>query len=474
MKKEEGIRSFLESHADIKPVSFHMPGHKGTEIYKKYGYEGFLENIMDCDITEIPGADNLFQTEGIIRETMQKYRKLYEVKKSYLLVNGSSAGLIAAILTAVPQGGKLIMARNSHKSVFNALSLGNIQPVYAQPETVEGADILGEISVEEIKRLMDENPDASAVILPSPNYYGICSDVQAISDEVHRRGKVLIIDQAHGAHLKFMHRFGGEPGKDYPAAAEDSGADMIINSIHKTLASWTQTAVLNVNSGRVDQDVLEDKLQAIESSSPSYPLMASLDINADLLINHGKELIREWEDNIEYFYSSAYQIPGLELVVDSMLDGTKLNIDMSAFGINGNELEDILNREGIFPELVTGNIVMCMTGIGNAREDYERLLKVLLSLSVSRRQVEKKAQPAILTARLEYKAVPEGFEKVKIDEAEGKICAKSIIPYPPGIPLACPGEVITSEVIEYIKERRKADEKVIGYTEDGYLFVGKE
>ena len=159
---------------------------------------------MDCDITEIPGADNLFQTEGIIAETMAKYRALYEVEQSYLLINGSSGGLIAAILTAVSKGGKLVMARNCHKSIFNALQLGDITPIYAYPETLEAYGVLGGISADEIARCLDENPEAEAVILPSPNYYGICSDIRAIAKVTHDRGKVLIVDQAHGAHLKLL------------------------------------------------------------------------------------------------------------------------------------------------------------------------------------------------------------------------------------------------------------------------------
>ena len=182
-----------------------MPGHKGSRIFRENGYGSFLDHIMDCDITEIPGADNLFQPETIIKETMEKYCRLYDVKKTYLLINGSSTGLIASILAAVPNSTKLSLARNCHKSIFNALALGNIQPVYAYPEMVEEYGILGAVSAEEIAERMDENPEAEAVVIPSPNYYGICSDIQAIAEEVHRRGKILIVDQAHGAHLKFFH-----------------------------------------------------------------------------------------------------------------------------------------------------------------------------------------------------------------------------------------------------------------------------
>lgn len=480
----KAITTFLTEHADRNPVSFHMPGHKGSRIYRENGYGDFLDKIMDCDITEIPGADNLFQTEGIIAETMKRYEKLYGVKKSYLLVNGSSGGLITAILACVKPGGKLIMARNSHKSIFNALGLASIEPVYAYPEEAEGCGILGEITAEEVARCIDENPEAEAVILPSPNYYGICSDIKAIAEEVHKRGKVLIVDQAHGAHLKFFGKYGGAGAAlcgAFPESAEEQGADIVINSIHKTLASFTQSALLNLCSDRVNPFLLEDKLQTIESSSPSYPMMATLDINADLLENAGERLIRRWADNLDYFYAEACKIPGLSVLMPKNLDRTKLNIDMSAYGINGNQLEEMLMERDIFIELVTGNIVMCMTGIGNTRRDYERLLEALSEIAAQQRgaaekrgEFKKAEQPQVLTRILEQRAVPVEKEFVPLKEAAGRVCASSIIPYPPGIPIVCPGEVIDEDVLEYIRERREAGEKVIGLTAEGTVCVGKQ
>ena len=468
----KGIRQFLEEHAALNPVSFHMPGHKGSRIYRENGYGDFLDKIMDCDITEIPGADNLFQTESIIAETMEKYRRLYDAKASYLLVNGSSGGLISAILATVGRGRKLVMARNCHKSVFNALPLGDITPVYAYPDTIEEFGVLGGISAKEIADCMDENPDADAVLIPSPNYYGICSDIGAIAEEVHKRGKILIVDQAHGAHLKFFSKYGI---KGFPQAAEDAGADIVINSIHKTLASWTQSALLNVCTDRVDTNLLEDKLQTIESSSPSYPMMATLDISADLLLEKGEELMRSWQENLEMFYAEAKSIPGLVIMESDALDRTKMNIDMSAYGINGNELEELLMEKGIFLELVTGNIIMCMSGIGNRRCDYERLLEGLKAIATERKLTGKQEmrQPEALTERLDRAELPKEKIYIPMDEAAGRICASSIIPYPPGVPIACPGEVLTAEVLEYVKARRAADEKVIGITADGKVCVGK-
>lgn len=449
-----------------------MPGHKGSRIYRENGYGDFLDIIMDCDITEIPGADNLFQTESIIAQTMEKYRQLYDVKKSYLLVNGSSGGLISAVLATVSRGGKLVMARNCHKSIFNALPLGDITPVYAYPQTIEEYGVLGGISAEEIAKCLDENPESEAVLVPSPNYYGICSDIKTIAEEVHRRGKILIVDQAHGAHLKFFSKYGMG---DFPKAAEEQGADIVINSIHKTLASWTQSALLNVCTERVDLNILEDKLQTLESSSPSYPMMATLDISADLLLEKGMNLMCTWAENLDFFYEEAKKIPGLVIMEEASLDRTKMNIDMSAYGINGNELEELLMEKGVFLELVTGNIIMCMSGIGNRRCDYERLIEGLKAIAAERKLSGKHRmqQPEALTERLERTELPKEKIYVPIDEASGKVCAASIIPYPPGVPIACPGEILTAEVLEYVKARRAADEKVIGITADGKVAVGK-
>ena len=467
---KQSIREFLMSHGAISPVSFHMPGHKGKSFYVENGYGEFLDAIMDCDITEIPGADNLFQAEEIIKVTMEKYKKLYGSEESYLLINGSSGGILASILASVTKGGKLVMARNCHKSAFNALALGDITPVYAFPSTVEEYGILGEISDEEIAKCLDENPDAEAVILPSPNYYGICSDIKSIAEEVHRRGKVLIVDQAHGAHLKF---FKDEYG--FPKPAEEQGADIVINSIHKTLGSFGQTALLNVCSDRVDLITLEDKLQVVESSSPSYPMMATLDINADILMNNGETLMEDWAKNLEWFYEEAKKIPGLKVMASGNLDRTKLNLDMSSYGMNGNDLEEFLMERDIFIELVAGNVLMCMTGIGNKRSDFEKLIGALKEVAATRTLLEEvsKAQPKALTKTLEWAGVPIKKETIHVDDAAGRVCAMSIIPYPPGIPIACPGEVLDKELLEYIKERRIAGEKVIGLSDTLRIQVGK-
>ncbi len=494
---EKGIAAFLTEHAASRPVSFHMPGHKGTEIYTENGYGDFLDCIGDCDITEIAGADNLFQAEGIIKETMEKYRRLYEVSDSYLLINGSSAGLIAAVMSTVPPGGRLIMARNCHKSVFNGIRMAGGEPVYAYPEVIKDYGISGEITPQEIARCIEAYPDSSAVILSSPNYYGICSDIAAISEIVHKAGMLLIVDQAHGAHLHFFDKYTDGKKK----AAEHLGADIVINSTHKTLLSFTQSAVVNLCGSRIDRYNFEDKLQLIESTSPSYILMASLDINGEILARRGKELIGKWEENLRYFYKEAAAVKGLRVMEHPMLDHTKLNLDMSSLGIDGAQLDRLLQKQGIFAELSTGNILMCMSGIGNKRCDYERLLEALEKISVSERNNFRSARVteqskrnerderksadsetdkncgrfhAVTAKRFVQKGIPSETERIPLKEAAGRVCAASIIPYPPGIPLVCPGEVIDGEAVSYAGNLRAQGEKVMGIDDLGRVVVGKE
>jgi len=459
-----------------------MPGHKGSAIYRRFGYGDFLQKMMDCDITEIPGADNLFQTEGILKAAQEKYARLYGVQRSYLLINGTSCGVIAAVMAAVPKGRKLVMARNSHKAIFNSLVLADIQPVYAYPEIIDEYGISGGITADEIERCLNENPDAEAVILPSPNYYGICSDIRAIADVVHRRGKILIVDQAHGAHLRFFREAGFT---DMPESAEEQGADIVVNSIHKTLASFTQSAVLNLNSERVDHYVLEDKLQMIESTSPSYLLMGSLDINAGLLNDHKTTLMTEWYENLMDFYREAPAVKGLQVIGSPLntnagisMDITKINLDMSSAGIDGARLEELLMERGIFAELTTGPILMCMTGIGNTRGDVRRLIEALKDISAccsraAARSPAKTAVTAVLKEKLRLFPVPQDKVRIPLTKGAGRICASSIIPYPPGIPFICPGEQLTEEVITYIKQLRDAGEKVIGVNDQSEIIVGR-
>lgn len=546
------MKDFLTRHASSKPVSFHMPGHKGGRFYKRFGYDEFLNNFIDWDITEIEGADNLFEAMGIIHSLQKRYAEIYGVKASKLLINGTSGGLIASILACLSSKGKIIMARNCHKSVFNAARLANAEVAYVHPEKLERGDglgLVGGVSAPEVAKCIAKNPDASVVVITSPNYYGICSDIEAIAEVVHEAGMTLIVDQAHGAHLKFF----VEEDFEMPLPAEMQGADIVLCSTHKTLASMTQTAVLNLCSERIPEIDLENTLQMIQSSSPSYVLMASLDINCEILERHGKKLIKEWAENLKWFYKSAKDIPGLRVMDVPALDKTKININ---FGIAGKEINDYLVSKGVFPELYTGNMVMLMSGIGNERADYEKLLSALrefgeenchsperqnpLHLEKIRKSKEEapkkrmsshledlgregKPGKEMLTHALAFSETKgynvEGVElrsrditdddffvnsncedasgKAKDDlkkesqneyrsvelpdiraskwytrnESIGKICAGAVVPYPSGIPLICPGEIITARAISCLDDMINKGQKIIGMDKEKRIRV---
>lgn len=467
---------YLIDQAKEKNISFHMPGHKGSGIYIKYGYEDFLKNIADCDITEIPGADNLHQPEGIIKEIEESYAKLYGVKKSFLLVNGTTAGILASILATVKPGKKLLMSRGCHKSVYSGVQLGNITPVYVQPQINHDSGIIGEVSVKDIEAALEKDDDIQAVILPSPNYYGICSDIKAIGEAVHKKGKILIVDQAHGAHLKFFHKYGC--GDGMPKAAEDCGADIVINSTHKTLASFTQSAILNVASDRVDIHGLFEKLKLVQSTSPSYLLMASLAINAEVIENHGREIFEDWRSHIDKFYREAKRIDGLTLIDDKNLDRTKLNINLGTLGISGRGLEKYLLKKGIVAELVTGDILMAMSGMGNQKSDYEKLLtaieNAIAEMSIANRRYTCNSNDLVLPKQGEMLPHGDIKEEIKLEAAAGKISGGTITPYPPGIPYVCPGEKISEEVVKCLLKLREDGRQISGLSEDGLIHIYKE
>ena len=508
-------------------VSFHMPGHKGNaSIYEKAGFGDFLRNIVTCDITEIPGADALFCPETTLKAVMDNYADLYRVNHSELLVNGSSAGVMAAIIGTVPVGGKLILGRNSHHSAFSAMRLGGINPVYVRPETDPYSGLVSEISASELKEVCALHPDADAVLVTSPNYYGMLSDIAALANVAHAFDMILIVDQAHGAHLKFFDDDAcdlRDEGAHVPFpyhSAEKLGADIVVDSTHKTLLSFTGSGVLNICSDRVDISAVSDTLRMLQTTSPSYLLMASLDINERIMREHGSLLIRNWRDRLMRFYRRALRINGLEIVgarqvlqcmkdMEDMaisrsqqsasgsenqkisvspaeaaaffpmyhsrtgLDLTKINISMAGLGISGEQLDRELRHRGIISEMVHGEYVMLMTGVGNTAADYDRLLEALQGISESygMARTERRMPRPAAEFVLETAGVPFEAESVPLYGADGRVLYDPVIVYPPGTPIACPGEILTLEAISFISEAIGRGEKVTGVDDEGMIRV---
>lgn len=480
MKDKKSLIEFLSNHAESNSVSFHMPGHKGGDLFRRFGYGEYIHNLVDVDVTEIYGADNLFAPTGVILDLMERYASAYGAKKSFLSVGGSSNGLMASIMAAVEQTGdrsaSVVIARNSHKSIFNGVMLSGAKPIYVYPEIVEDLGVVGEIKSQAVEKVLRENREQNrciaAVVLASPNYYGICSDIKAVSEICKSYGVPLIVDQAHGAHLKFMNP---------DLAAENLGADIVVNSIHKTLASFTQTAVVNLMSDAVDESLLAQKLQMIQSSSPSYILMSSLDLNERIM---SPELFADWNDNLDWFYDAASGITGLRVYSGTRFDRTKLLLDMSSLGVDGRTLERLLRDKGIYLELSDSIVAMAMTGIGNKREDYERLLGALDEI---RGGQEKGAVISGDTSIRSFGHLfskdrerplgefnnPRETEVINLKDAAGRIAAEAIVPYPPGVILVAGGEIIEAEDVDYLLKAVDAEEIILGVDPNGYINVKK-
>lgn len=479
---KQTVSDFTIEHAKLKPVSFHMPGHKGRfATFAKYGYSDFAASLINQDITEISGADILSHPSSSILAVMENYSKLYGVNHTELLVNGSSAGIIASILSLVPRGGSLIMDRFSHKSAYSALKLGEINPVYTEP-TEDG-----------VREALIKSPEAAAVLITSPDYMGEIVNIRRIANDVHTLGKILIVDQAHGAHLKFFDEAFGTR-----TSAENLGADIVIESTHKTLFTFTGTGILHICSDRVDNLKIRETLSMLQTTSPSYILMDSLDINEKIMRNHGIEIVKEWKTNIIGFCKSAELIAGVKIICSqgaydknyqNELDITKIRISMEELGLCGEELEKELASQNIFVEMSYENEVLIYTGAGNTSEDYKKLYNALKFIAEKQKNTKKEVREnKHLTQKsrecafyskndknnlhLEFSGVPTEYENVSIRDSESRVLYEPIVPFPPGRPIACPGEIVNKSLILAIMKLMMDGKTVLGINDDGEIKVG--
>ena len=436
----------LNNIVDNKLISFHVPGHKLGKIYDKLNYTNTLNKIYSMDTTEIPGTDNLHSPEGIIKESQERASEVFKSDETYFLINGSTCGIQAAIMALCPPKSKIIANRDCHQSVINACILGDIDPVYINSEVDKDTNILKGINIDDAIKVIDSNLDAKAIILTYPTYYGMTYDLKRVCDYAHSKDIAVIVDEAHGAHLGLS--------EELPKTALEEGADIVIQSTHKTLPSFTQSSMIHIQGDRVNKEQLLSILKIIESSSPSYMLMASLEIAVDIYNKYGTKLMNELLNNIDKLKNSFKENNSIEFYDTD--DKTKIFISTINMGLIGYELETILREEyNIQVELSNyyGSLLICT--IGNDNDDFKSLETALNEISEKYRtnkNIEKIEYPNNIPVK---KLTPrEAFYKekksVKIYESVGKICGEYIIPYPPGISLTSPGEIITNEIIDYM------------------------
>jgi len=451
----------IVDYAHKNKISFHTPGHKHGQGISKAFRQLVGEKVFRLDLSVMSEVDSLHEPSTVIKEAQILAAKAYGSDYSFFLVNGTTGGNQAMILSVCDPGDKILVPRNAHKSVISGIILSGAEPVYLMPKIDEELDLILNLTPEQVDEALTQHPDAKAVLVTSPTYFGLTADLEAIAEVVHRHGKIFMVDEAHGPHLHF------HPG--LPKGALDSGADICVQSTHKHLAALSQGSILHVKGVRVDILRLKTNLQMLQTTSPSYVILASLDMARKQMALEGEKLL---EANIRLVEDARKRINGIaglscltrEKVRERFpgldLDVTKLVISTKGINYAGYDLAKILNSEyGIQVELADFRNVLLFTSIGNTSKDIKKLVGSLEKIVKDYRDLflnQKKRRQVLFPAFMPQKAFNPRealyrlTRKIPFKRSVGKICAEIVCPYPPGIPVLCPGEVVTQEIYDYL------------------------
>lgn len=429
-----GLYERLKAYGKSDYYGFHMPGHKRNK-------ELLQVNLpYEIDITEIHGFDDLHDAKGILREAEERAAGLFHGEETHFLVNGSSVGILSAILGSTERGDQILVARNCHKSVYHAIELGGLCPIYLYPEE-EKSGLYGVLTPETVSEALEQNADARCVVIVSPTYDGVVSDVEGIAEVVHEKGIPLIVDEAHGAHFGFHSYF--------PENANQQGGDIVIHSVHKTLPSLTQTALLHINGNRVDRQKVRKYLRMLQSSSPSYVLMASIDACMDFLEREGEKSFDTYVHHLTQLRDGLKEMKHLQLVESQWYDKSKIVVSSRHTELTGPQLADRLRWDyHLESEMAAGYYVVLMTSVGDRKEGFERLEKALKELDATL-TVSEGEQP--------FYPLPRG------QKGKDRIATDYICLYPPGIPVVVPGEEMTQEVVSYLEIHKALGCTIVGW-----------
>ncbi|SHH46486.1 lysine decarboxylase [Caloranaerobacter azorensis DSM 13643] len=458
----EGLNDYINKNK----VRFHMPGHKG-----KKDLIDWANLIPQIDVTEIEGTDNLHSPNSIILESLKLASETFKTKKTYYSVNGTTGAIYAAIMSITKPGDKILIQRNCHKSVYNAIILGKLNPIYIYPNYNSEYNIVTDINPDDIERALLKHSDIKAVVITNPSYFGVCSDIESIAEIVHRYNKILIVDEAHGSHLIFSNKL--------PKSAIESSADIVLHSTHKTLPAFTQSSMIHVCSSRVDLERLETMLTIHMTTSPSYILMSSLDFARAYMNEEGREKLNTLIENIQRATSIMNNIEGVKIFnnrdekVCFDFDITKILINLTGININGSTLEKILSRDyDIQVEMSDIYYVLALATVFDEYNDLEKLVLAIEDITkkeiyradkvdkIDFKYIKPKTRISI------YDAFYSDIENVLINESVGRISANFVIPYPPGVPILCPGEEITESIVEYINYLKTMKIQILGISKD--------
>lgn len=446
------IEQAMSRYAKRNTVRFHVPGHKGR------GQESFLSSVLPYDVTELPGLDDLHHPEEAILEAERLAAEVFRAEESLFLIGGSTVGNLALLLTVCRPGEVVLVQRNVHKSVINGLILAQARPIYLKPEMDPVTGQAVGVALIELQEKIREYPQARAVFLSNPNYYGMGYDLRAYAECCHLAGIPLLVDEAHGAHFGFA--------EELPLSAMQCGADAAVQSTHKMLSSMTMSSMLHIQGDLIDRSRLRQVLSMVQSSSPSYPLLASLDRARYELAQRGKELFQEGLLLAERLRQGVKEmgIPWLSAVrregVYDFLDPLKVTLHTSSSLCSGFRLKEYLEVSGIYPEMADERLVLLVLSAETREEDIRRTLDVLASLDrelpVDSTRIGDKvhfSQQVVLTPHEVFNR--SSRVTIPFSQAEGKIAAEMVAPYPPGIPVVNPGERLDRETIDFLIELKE-------------------
>ncbi len=448
----------LVSYLDSDPVPFDVPGHKlgsfETDLTRKLS-----PDLLKGDANAPIGLDNLYHPTGVIRKAEKLFAKACKADHCIFSVNGTTGGVLAMFLSCLDRKDKVILPRNVHKSVINALIVSGAVPIFLSPDIDESLGIANGVSVQAYIDAMDDNPTAKAVFVINPTYFGLCSDLKAIVREAHARNMIVMTDEAHGSNFYFSNKL--------PSSAMECGVDISSLSIHKNSGSLTQSSVILVKGKRVDVSEVKRAYAMLSSTSPNPYLIASLDAARKEMVIRGNEVIRDNLALSKYARQKINGIPGLHVMGKEVLNGegtgtysldeTKLVISVKGLGIYGYDaFKELRKYNNIQLELGEVAVVLALIGPGTTKEDIDRLIEGLEQLS---KRHEKKGHAKYLSYRYQYpkSIVPpaQGYDAetkiVDFKDAIGEISSETVMAYPPGIPLLIPGELVTQETLRLIE-----------------------
>jgi len=465
------ILNTLKSLSHQSNAAFYTPGHKKGQGIAQPLAELLGKSVFTADLPELPELDNLFAPEGVIKDAQELAAAAFGADKTWFLINGSTCGVMAAILATCGPGDKLILPRNSHQSAIAGLILSGAIPIFINPEYNSEFDIPYSITPEAVKTALQQHSDAKAVMLVYPTYQGVCGDVKAIADITHQYNLPLLVDEAHGAHFTFH--------PELPVSALAGGADLTVQSTHKVLGAMTQASMLHLQGTRIDSQKITQALQLLQSTSPSYLLLASLDAARQQMALEGKQLLDTTLQLAESAIESISQIPGLSvfkwqnkpLPGFMQLDKTRLTVKVSDLGLNGFTADEILHTQlGVTAELPQLKTLTFIISFGNTKVDIDKLVSGLSYLAENKREFMEKIDISSVMPfqvfTLPSVSPREAFFAVKktveIEKAVGCISGEIVCPYPPGIPVLMPGEVISKKAIAYLQQVLKLGGKITG------------